>query len=290
LEQPCLIIREVNMKSTVLYGVLFGAMAVNGFAAEPQIYRWKTGAFQVFMLVENRGQGRPGILIGADDAALGRYLPGGSYPSETNTFLIQGGGRTILIDTGFGGALFESLNELGINPGDVDAVLITHLHGDHTGGLSRDGRALFPRARVYLARRELETAQAGARAALAPYGDRVERFEPSPLGPAIPELLPGVKALAAFGHTPGHTAFLIEDGGAALLVWGDLMHVQGIQFPLPDIAVTYDSDPAAAVRVRKEILLYAAENRIPVGGMHLQYPAIGTVEKAGTGFRFIPVP
>jgi glyoxylase-like metal-dependent hydrolase (beta-lactamase superfamily II) len=276
------------MRSTVLYGVLFGAMAVNSFAAEPQIFRWKTGAFQVYMLVETRGQGRPGILIGADDAALRQYFPDGTYLSETNTFLIRGGGRTILIDTGFGGALFDALGELGVRPEEVDAVLITHLHGDHIGGLARDGRALFPNARVYLARQERATAQPNARQALAPYGDRVETFEPSPLGSAISELFPGIKAIAAFGHTPGHTVFLIENGGEGLLIWGDLMHVQGIQFPLPDIAVTYDSDAAAATAVRKEILSYAAEQRIPIGGMHLQYPALGTVERAGEGFRFIP--
>jgi glyoxylase-like metal-dependent hydrolase (beta-lactamase superfamily II) len=276
------------MRSTVLYGVLFGAMAVNSFAAEPQIFRWKTGAFQVYMMVETRGQGRPGILIGADNAMLGQYFPEGTYLSETNTFLIRGGGRTILIDTGFGGALFEALGELGVKPEEVDAVLITHLHGDHIGGLARDGRALFPNARVYLARQERAAAQPNARQALAPYGDRVETFEPSPLESAIPELLPGVKAIAAFGHTPGHTVFLIENGGEGLLIWGDLMHVQGIQFPLPDIAVTYDSDAAAAIAVRKEILGYVAERRIPIGGMHLQYPALGTVESAGEGFRFIP--
>jgi glyoxylase-like metal-dependent hydrolase (beta-lactamase superfamily II) len=117
----------------------------------------------------------------------------------------------------------------------------------------------------------------------------VETFDPAPLASAA-ELLPGIKAAAAFGHTPGHTVFLVEGGGEGLIIWGDLMHVQGIQFPLPDIAVTYDSDPAAAVTVRKEILNYAAERGIPIGGMHLQYPAVGRVEKAGGGFRFIPAP
>jgi glyoxylase-like metal-dependent hydrolase (beta-lactamase superfamily II) len=264
-------------------------MAVNGFSAEPEIFSWKTGAFQVDMLVETRGQGRPGILIGVDEARFKQYFPGGSYPSETNTFLVRGGGKTVLIDTGFGGALFRSLGTLGVKPEDVDAVLLTHLHGDHIGGLAKDGRALFPNARVYLARQEREAAQPNARAALAPYGDRVETFEPAPLASAV-ELLPGIKTAAAFGHTPGHTVFLVESGGQGLIIWGDLMHVQGIQFPLPETAVTYDSDPAAAVAARREILAYAAERGIPIGGMHLEYPAIGRVEKAGAGFRFIPAP
>jgi glyoxylase-like metal-dependent hydrolase (beta-lactamase superfamily II) len=261
---------------------------MNSFAADPPFFSWKTGAFQVYMFVENRGQGRPGILIGASDAQLGHYFPAGTYPSETNTFLIRGQGRTVLIDTGFGGALFEALRQLKIEPAEVDAILLTHLHGDHTGGLSRDGAALFPNARVYLARQELAAALANTRQFLAPYGNRVETFEPSALGAAGPELLPGIRAIAAFGHTPGHTVFLIESGVERLIVWGDLMHVQGIQFPLPGIAVSYDSDAPAAIASRREILDYAARYRIPIGGMHLEYPAIGVVEKAGEGFRFIP--
>jgi glyoxylase-like metal-dependent hydrolase (beta-lactamase superfamily II) len=117
----------------------------------------------------------------------------------------------------------------------------------------------------------------------------VETFAPSALGAAsIPELLPGIKAIAAFGHTPGHTAYLIGNGGEQLLIWGDLMHVQGIQFALPDIAVTYDKDAAAAVASRRKILEYAARYRVPIGGMHLEYPAVGVVEQAGAGFRFLP--
>ncbi|MDR1444985.1 MAG: MBL fold metallo-hydrolase [Treponema sp.] len=278
------------MKSSLLYGVLFGAVAVNGFAADPPFFSWKTGGFQVYMLVENRGQGRPGILIGASGAQLEHYFPGGTYTSETNTFLIRGGGKTVLVDTGFGGALFDSLRQLKIDPAEVDAVLLTHLHGDHTGGLSREGAALFPNAWVYLARQELAAAPANTRQLLAPYGNRVETFEPPALGTAAPELLPGIRAAAAFGHTPGHTVYLVEDGGEQLIIWGDLMHVQGIQFPLPDIAVTYDSDAAAAIASRREILEYAARYRIPIGGMHLEYPAIGKVEKAGQGYRFSPAP
>jgi glyoxylase-like metal-dependent hydrolase (beta-lactamase superfamily II) len=277
------------MKSPILYGVFFSAMAINGLAADPQIFNWKTGDFQIYMLVENRGQGRPSILIGASDTQLAHFFPGGTYPSETNTFLVRGGGKTVLIDTGFGGALFEALKYLKVQPEDVDAVLLTHLHGDHTGGLSKAGAALFPNARVYLARQEFAGAQANTRQLLAPYGNRVETFGPSALeSNSIPELLPGIKAIAAFGHTPGHTVYLIENKGERLIIWGDLMHVQGIQVPLPDIAVTYDSDAPAAVASRRQILEYAAQYRIPIGGMHLDYPAIGVVEKAGEGFRFIP--
>ena len=279
------------MNSHVFLGLLFGAVAVQGFGAD--IFSWKIGEFTVDMLVENRGAGRPGILLGLSRAQLDRYLPGGNFESETNTFLIRGRGLTVVVDTGFGGAIFESMKTLGLSPADVDSVLLTHLHGDHIGGLQRDGKALFPKAKVYLAEEERAwwidaQGNAGAKAALAPYGGRVETFRPAKIDANPEEILPGIRAAAAFGHTPGHTVFLLESSGQKLLIWGDLMHVEGIQFPLPEISVSYDTDSAAAATVRKEILDYAVRNRIPVGGMHLVYPALGTVEREGTGYRFIP--
>jgi glyoxylase-like metal-dependent hydrolase (beta-lactamase superfamily II) len=255
------------------------------------------------MLVENRNQGRPSILIGADDAQIQRYFPNGTYESQVNTFLIRGANRCILVDTGFGSTLFESMKILGIDPADVDTILLTHMHGDHIGGLQRNGRALFPNAQVYLAQQEkdfwINTNTAGnAAAALAPYGSRVKTFSPALLGPRsleapsggpAVELLPGIIPIAAFGHTPGHTIFQVADQGQRLFIVGDLVHAQDIQFPVPEISVTYDTDPVAAAAVRKQILEYAAVNSIPIGGMHLVSPAIGTVSSQAGGYLFSPV-
>jgi len=100
--------------------------------------------------------------------------------------------------------------------------------------------------------------------------------------------LPGIKPIAAYGHTPGHTAFLIEEGKGRLLIAGDFLHVALVQFPAPDVSATYDVDPKAAAAARRQLLAFAANNKIPIGGMHIVYPAIGAVEAAGTGFKFVP--
>jgi glyoxylase-like metal-dependent hydrolase (beta-lactamase superfamily II) len=266
-------------------------MTVNSFGADNAIFTYTLGRFEVYMLVENRGQGRSSILLGADEARIRRYIPGGTYQSETNTFLIRTPDRIILVDTGFGGALVEGMKHLGIRPDQVDAVLLTHMHGDHIGGLQKDGKALFPKAKVYLARQERDywvKPGAPAAAALAPYGPAVETFLPGELGARVPELLPGISPIAAFGHTPGHTLFMVESEGKKLLIWGDLMHAQDIQLPLPDVSVTYDTDPQAAAAIRKRVLEYAVKNAIPVGGMHLVYPAMGTLETAEAGYRLRP--
>jgi glyoxylase-like metal-dependent hydrolase (beta-lactamase superfamily II) len=272
--------------------VLLGFMAVHTAGADGNIFSYRVGRFEVYTLVENRGPGRRSILLGAGEDLVKQYL-GSSFQSETNIFLIKGPDRNVLVDTGFGTTLFESLNALGIGPDRIDAVLLTHMHGDHIGGLQRDGRPLFPNAAVYLAQEERDywTSSAVNRAAidaLAPYGGRVETFHPGELGSVLSELLPGITPIAAFGHTPGHTVFQIESEGRRLLIWGDLIHVQGIQFPLPDISVSYDTDPAAAAAVRRRLLEYAASNNIPVAGMHLVYPAIGGVRVRGEGYEFLP--
>jgi glyoxylase-like metal-dependent hydrolase (beta-lactamase superfamily II) len=281
------------MKTRMFCGLVLGVAAGVFGAENSAVFFYELGQFEVYMLVENQGQGRPGILIGADEAVLNRYMPGGSYISETNTFLIKGKGKTVVIDTGFGGAIFDSMKKLGVEPAQVDAVLLTHMHGDHIGGMQRDGKPLFPNAKVYLAQEERDYwttthVNQGAVAALSAYGSRVETFRPGGLGDKLTELLPGISPAAAFGHTPGHTVYLLESTGKRLLIWGDLMHAQAIQFPLPDISVTYDTDPKAAAAVRKRILAWAAENQVPVAGMHLVYPAVGTVRTDGSGYRFVP--
>jgi glyoxylase-like metal-dependent hydrolase (beta-lactamase superfamily II) len=272
------------MKTMLVLSVFLSAAAVV-YSADNGTFLYKVGDIDIYTLVENTGQGRPSILIG-DRSVIDRYIPGGGYKSATNTFLVKGPDGVVIIDTGFGRAIFDHIKGLGVKPEDVTAVLLTHTHGDHTGGLARDGKPLFPRAALYISGPEFDWASNATKALISAYGSKVEVFKPGTLE-APNRILPGIGAAASFGHTPGHTAYLIESAGKRLLVWGDLMHAQDVQFPAPGIAVTYDSDAAAATAARKVVLAWAAANKVPVAGHHLVYPAMGHVEKQGTGYRFV---
>jgi len=282
------------MKKIGLLGLIFYAIAANGYASESDgIYTLKVGQYEVYVLVESERDGNTGILVGADEAVIKRYIPAEGFKHTANAVLIKAPRQNILIDTGTGagGIIVEKIKKLGVQPENVDAVLITHLHGDHFGSLQKDGAAVFSKAKVYLSAKELEyftktQVNQGAVAALAPYGSRVTTFEPGELGKKLRALLPGISPIAAYGHTPGHTLFLIENGRDKLLIVGDLLHVALVQFPVPEISATFDMDQKTAAVVRRQVLDYAAKNKIPIAGMHIVYPGTGSVSVEGSGFKF----
>lgn len=286
------------MKKVMSLCLLFGVATAGGFAEETDgIFSYKVGKIEVIMLVEAQREGNAEILIGADKELLTQYIPESGFMHSTNVFLIKAPKQNILVDTGFGQTIFEKMEKLGVQPDSISAVLLTHMHGDHISGLQKDGQALFPKAKIYVSARDKEyftqtQVNDAATAALNAYGSQVVTFEPLALGSKLKRLLPGIFPVAAYGHTPGHTAFQIEDSKAKFLIAGDFLHVALVQFPRPDISATYDVDPAAAAATRTQILNYAAQNKIPIGGMHIVYPAVGAVETAvetgGDGFKFIP--
>ena len=192
-----------------------------------------------------------------------------------------------MIDAGFGRNLFNNLELLGLAPEQIDIILITHMHGDHIGGLLKDGTITFPNAELYVANFEADywlknNSTSGAAKVIEAYNSKLRLFEPSELNNSK-ELLSKIHAIAAYGHTPGHTVFLLKSENAQLMVWGDLTHAMAIQMPHPEIAVTYDVNPQEAVAVRKKILEYIAEHKIFVAGMHIAFPAIGTITPNGDG-------
>jgi glyoxylase-like metal-dependent hydrolase (beta-lactamase superfamily II) len=285
------------MKRAIIFGLLFSALAAGVFASDGDgIFSFKIGQLELCMLVESERDGNTGIIPGADADLLKRFIPASGFKHTANAFLIKGPGQNLLVDTGTGanGVIIDKLKKLGVEKEKLDAVLITHLHGDHSGSLQSGGLANFPKAKVYLDAKEYEhftktAVNQGAVAALTPYGSGVITFNAGNLGSPLKEILPGISPVAAYGHTPGHTAFLVESGGEKILIAGDFLHVALIQFPNPDISATYDMDQKAAAASRRELMEYAAKNKIPLGGMHVVYPGIGKVEAEGSGYRFSPL-
>ncbi|MDR3265399.1 MAG: MBL fold metallo-hydrolase [Synergistaceae bacterium] len=280
---------------------------VAAFAAEPElIHRYGVGAFEVIQLSEGESERDPSLFVGATPEQVKKYVPTGTYLTATNTFLVRTPDRLVLVDTGYGRELFKNLQAVGVEPEQIDVVLLTHMHGDHIGGLLRDEKPAFPKAEVWLARQErdywtseeiMNTFSPDKRGGFKnsidvtkAYGDAVHTFEPGALGSEIAGLFPGIKPVAAFGHTPGHTLYLVESNGERLLIWGDLTHAMAIQMPVPEVAMTYDTDPQMAVASRLAVLKYVAENGIPIAGMHVPLPALGTVTAAPDGgYVFTPV-
>ena len=290
--------------------ILITLLVMTTFCANAQnnenTFSMKFGEGKVILLSEGQRNSGANILIGANADILEKYAPNNAIPSATNAFLVQIDGKNILFDTGYGRALFDNLQSFQIKPESIDAIFITHMHGDHIAGLLRDDKAAFPNATLYLAKQEHdywtnddainqmpENRRSGflaAKKAVDAYKSRLQLFEPNAIDPPHNKVLyPGVKAIATYGHTPGHTVFLIESGNDKLLIWGDLTHAMAVQMPHPEIAVTYDTNPEMAIQSRLSILKFVAEQKIPVAGMHTAYPGIGIIEKSEPGYKFIPV-
>lgn len=223
------------------------------------------------------------------EAEFIRLAGGREAAASINTFLLRGEGKIILVDAGNGGRVGKTLmrlRELGVAPEQVDAVLLTHMHGDHIGGLiDEDGRAVFPKAELFVSAperdfREKEPGSGGelARRVLAAYGERVKELRDGQ------EPMPGIRALAAPGHTPGHTVLEVGD----LYLVADLVHAASVQVQHPEVCAIYDMDPQQAAATRVRILDLVSAPGKTVAGAHLPFPGIGRITKDAKGYTYIP--
>lgn len=235
---------------------------------------YMVGKYEVFELNERSGKGSIEILIDAPDSLIVKFAPDSTFDNSVNAFLVRKGEKVWIIDTGFGRNIFTIMDSLGIDPINVSQVLLTHMHGDHIGGMLRDSTLLFPDAQVILSQKEFtywsalgEKAQ-NSQKILNMYADKIIRQEPYDLNDKFED---GIHMIEAYGHTPGHVMFLIKDGKDQLLIWGDLVHASAIQFPHPEISVKYDVDPQAARETRQRVMKFVKENSIPIAGMHLPH-------------------
>jgi glyoxylase-like metal-dependent hydrolase (beta-lactamase superfamily II) len=297
---------------TLLFSATAQASAPQKKTQAPGYYRLMLGDFEVTALSDGTFQMEVGKLLTNItpkqlDAALARSLLQDPVEESVNGFLINTGSKLVLVDTGAGslfgptvGKLLANLKASGYQPEQVDEIYITHMHGDHVGGLLADGKPAFPNAIVRAAQQEadfwlnkahMEAAPEdrkpgyqGAMLSLNPYAF-AERFKPFR---GDSELVPGIRAVASPGHTAGHTIYVVESKGQKLVLWGDLMHVAAVQFADPSVTIRYDTDSAAATAQRRKVFADAAEHGYWVAGAHLSFPGVGHLRAMGTGYTFIP--
>ncbi|CAN7596633.1 MULTISPECIES: MBL fold metallo-hydrolase [Duganella] len=243
------------------------------------------------------------------DLALKNAYIGSPTETSVTAYLVNTGGKLVLIDTGAGGLFGPTLGKLlanlkasGYQPEQVDEVLLTHLHPDHVGGLAANGKAAFPNAVVHadkhdtdfwLSQVNLDKASAdskgffqGAIASLTPY---VATKHLQPFSGAA-EVTPGIRVVTSYGHTPGHVNYLVESKGKKLLLVGDLIHVGAVQFDHPEVTIGFDSDQKTAALARKQTFQAAAKDGTLIGATHLPFPGLGHVRGAGqASFQWVPV-
>lgn len=213
----------------------------------------------------------------ADSAKVESLSPDGSVASSISCFVVGTQGKRILFDTGNGpargGRMTERLKAAGIDPGQIDLIMVTHFHGDHIGGMAQEGKPLFPNAEVYVPESEYAAWAAmgdqGAKTAMEAmqaYEGHLHRFN---AGDTLPL---GVTAMAAPGHTPGHTVYQI----GRIFIAGDLIHGFDLQIQDLDICPSFDTDRKLATESRKRYIDYIRQNKLITAGMH--FPGNGIKE------------
>ncbi|OHC42769.1 MAG: MBL fold metallo-hydrolase [Rhodobacteraceae bacterium GWE1_64_9] len=264
-------------------------------AAMPGFHRFKLGEFEVTtLLVGSRPMEKPQETFGLnatpeDFAALAQanFLPADMSQNFFTPTLVNTGAELVLFDTGLAPeGITGALAAAGYTPDQVDVVVLTHMHGDHIGGLAGEAGATFANARYVTGSIEhnhwAAAGNEGFDAKVKPLSDKMTMLEDGG------SVAAGITALAAFGHSPGHMAYHLESGGKRLAITADTVNHYVFSMQRPDWEVRFDMDKAMGAETRKKMLGMIAADRIPFIGYHMPFPAVGFVEAQGEGFRFVP--
>ena len=274
-----------------------GAAHAAPVPAPPAAQAFRIGAVEVVALRDaGNAVANDGSVFGKDvgPAAVAAVLKSAGAPADTLTLgvdalLVRLPGRIVLIDSGFGpgpgGVLPQSLRAAGVAPADVTDVLLTHSHGDHAGGLlAADGSPAFPNATIRMSAPEWAWMQAqpvGMKTAAA-IAAKVKTFAPGA------QVMPGIRAIALPGHTPGHSGYEIVSGRARLIDIGDTAHSAIVSLARPGWIIGYDTDAAEGIATRKAALATLAKSHEPVFAPHFPFPGVGTIVAQGDGFAWQP--
>jgi len=276
----------------------------------PGVYHRKIGDIVVTAISDGYLDGTLDVMRNVDLDKARQILTEAFRPARrtsVNTFLIHSRGRTAIVDTGSGnylqptaGFVQRNLAGAGIDPKSIDTVLLTHMHPDHSAGLTdmSNGQLLFPNAELVVHENEPaywfddgEMSKADERARqlyflagreqVEPYRKRMRLFREG-------EVFPGVTAVPSLGHTPGHTAYLIASGSDQLMIWGDTVHVPEVQTAFPEAGMAFDTDLAAAASSRKRMFDRVSADGILIAGMHLHFPAFSRLARRGDAYALYP--
>ncbi len=284
-------------------------MTIQPDVQAPALNRRRVGDYVVTYLSDGFLDGSFGYFQGIEASEAEAMLKAAHRPTKAHiaiaSYIIQGQGRTVLVDagtggfSGWGGRFPVALAAAGVEPDDVDTILLTHAHVDHVGGLTLHGKPIFTKAEVMISETEAkfwrdDTIMASAGADAEPFflaaRTALDAYQPSLKLVSAGEVLPGITLVPLPGHTPGHSGYHIVSGAEQLLIWADITHLADIQIRKPEVTIGFDVDPAAARATRVKVLDQVATDRLAVAGMHLNMPGFLTVERQGNGYAKVDLP